>query len=172
MTKPKILSGGNPQIPKGYGEEAVQAFLDAVPATGPGGWKNAACRRIDSIVSAEVPGVQKAVKWNSPLYAAPDAESRDHFFLSFHCFDKYVKVSFFRGGELDPPPEEKSKPPWTAGSTVFDPSPVNPLSIVTVGSLDDMGYDVTYGSADPFTLPGGAPRQASLRGGRWGWSTR
>ena len=61
--KPKLLSGGNPQIPKGYGEEPIAAYLDAVP-----GWKQAACRRIDAIVSEQVPGVCKAVKWNSPMY--------------------------------------------------------------------------------------------------------
>ena len=107
MPKPKILSGGNPQIPKGYGEAPVQAYLDAVPDTGPGGWKHAACRRIDAIVSAEVPAVCKAVKWNSPFYGM----EKDCWFLSFHCFDKYVKVTFFRGAELDPPPEEGSKHP-------------------------------------------------------------
>jgi hypothetical protein len=107
VPEPKLLSGGNPQIPKGYGEEAVQAYLDAVPETGPGGWKHAACRRIDAIVSEQVPGVSKAVKWNSPLYG----REKDCWFLSFHCFDKYVKVTFFRGGELSPPPEESSKYP-------------------------------------------------------------
>ena len=107
MPTPKLLSGGNPQIPKGYGEAPVQAYLDAVPDTGPGGWKHAACRRIDAIVSAEVPGVCKAVKWNSPFYGMEE----DCWFLSFHCFDKYVKVTFFRGAELDPPPEERSKHP-------------------------------------------------------------
>lgn len=107
MTKPKILSGGNPQIAKGYGEAPVQAFLDAVPDTGPGGWKQAVCRRIDAIVSEAVPGVVKAVKWNTPLYGM----EKDCWFLSFHCFDKYVKVTFFRGAELDPPPKEKSKYP-------------------------------------------------------------
>lgn len=107
MTKRKILSGGNRQIPKGYGDAPVQAYLDAVTAAGPGGWKHAACRRIDAIVSEQVPGVCKAVKWNSPFYGM----ERDCWFLSFHCFDKYVKVTFFRGAELDPPPEETSKYP-------------------------------------------------------------
>lgn len=100
--KPKLLSGGNPQIPKGYGEAPVQAWLDAVP-----GWKQAACRQIDAIVSAEVPGVRKAVKWNSPFYGTEP----DHYFLSYHCFDFYVKVTFFRGAELAPPPAETSKYP-------------------------------------------------------------
>ena len=105
MAGPKILSGGNPQIAKGYGEEPVRAWLDAVPKTGPGGWKHKACRRIDAIVSAEVPGVEKAVKWNSPFYGV----EKDCWFLSFHCFDKYVKVTFFRGSDLSPAPKETSK---------------------------------------------------------------
>lgn len=108
-----LLAGDNPQVPKGYGEAPVAAFLEAVPDSGPGGWKNAACRRIDALVSAEVPGVRKAVKWNTPMYAAPHdspvAESPDHFFLTFHCFTGYVKVGFMRGAELSPPPPEGSK---------------------------------------------------------------
>ena len=61
MAGPRLLSGGNPQIPKGYGEEPISAYLDAVP-----GWKQAVCRRIDTIVSEAVPDVRKAIKWNSP----------------------------------------------------------------------------------------------------------
>jgi hypothetical protein len=104
---PKILSGGNPQIAKGHGEGPVQAWLDAVPKTGPGGWKHEACRRIDAVVSAQIPAVEKAVKWNSPFYGV----EKDCWFLSFHCFDKYVKLTFFRGAELAPPPQETSKHP-------------------------------------------------------------
>lgn len=107
MTKPKLLSGGNPQIPKGYGEDSLRTYLDAVPHSGPGGWKNAVCRRIDDIVSGAVPGVEKAVKWNSPFYGM----EKDCWFLSFHCMTKYVKVTFFQGGDLSPPPKEKSKYP-------------------------------------------------------------
>ena len=109
MTKPKLLSGDNPQIAKGYGDAKVAEFLAAVPKSGPGGWKHAACRAIDEVISREVPGVQKAVKWNTPMYAAPDAESPDHFFCSFHCFTNYVKVGFNRGDDLSPPPPEGSK---------------------------------------------------------------
>ena len=100
--KAKLLSGGNPQIPKGYGEGPIQAYLAAVP-----GWKQAVCRRIDQIVTAEVPRVCKAVKWNSPMYGM----ERDCWFLSFHCYDRYVKVSFYQGAQLDPPPNETSKYP-------------------------------------------------------------
>lgn len=99
---PKLLSGGNPQIPLGYGDAPVQAYIAAVP-----GWKRDACRRIDAAVTAAVPGVRKAVKWNSPLYGMEE----DHYFLSFHCFDRYVKVAFHNGAELDPPPPVGSKQP-------------------------------------------------------------
>jgi len=98
--KPKLLSGGNPQIAKGYGDEPVQAYIAAMP-----GWKQGIGRRLDALVAKAVPGVRKAVKWNSPFYGMED----DLWFLSFHCFDKYVKVTFFRGAELRPPPSGKSK---------------------------------------------------------------
>ncbi len=100
--KPVLLSGDNPQIPKGYGDAPVKAYLDAVP-----GWKQHVCRRVDAVVSREVPKVEKAVKWNSPFYGL----EKDCWFLSFHCFTKYVKVSFFRGSSLDPVPAGKSKHP-------------------------------------------------------------
>ena len=101
--KPRLLSGGNPQIPKGEGDAPVQAYIAAMP-----GWKKAVGRRIDDIVERTVPGVCKAVKWNSPFYGAPD---REGWFLSFHVFTKYVKVTFFRGTSLDPVPAGKSKHP-------------------------------------------------------------
>ena len=100
---PVLLSGGNPQIPKGDGDAPVQAYIAAMP-----GWKQEVGRRLDAIVGREVPGVRKAVKWNTPFYGAPDA---DGWFLSYHCFTKYVKVTFFRGTSLDPVPAGKSKHP-------------------------------------------------------------
>ena len=103
--QPKLLSGDNPQIPKGYGDEPVQAYLDAVP-----GWKQDVCRRVDALVVGAVPKVRKAVKWNSPLYGVGED---DHWFLSYHCFTKYVKVTFFRGTSLDPMPPGESKTPET-----------------------------------------------------------
>ncbi|WP_196258513.1 DUF1801 domain-containing protein [Pelagibacterium limicola] len=98
--KPVLLSGGNPQIPKGYGQEPIDAYIAAMP-----GWKSAVGRRIDDIISEVVPGVLKAVKWNSPLYGM----ERDHYFLSLHCFDKYIKIAFHRGASLDPVPPVASK---------------------------------------------------------------
>lgn len=100
--QPTLLSGGNPQIPLGYGEEPVRAYLDAVP-----GWKQAVCRRIDRMVTDLVPGVSKAVKWNSPLYGVEEGR----YFLSYHCFERYVKVTFFRGASLDPKPPGTSRHP-------------------------------------------------------------
>lgn len=107
MSGLRLLSGGNPQVPKGYGDAVVDAWLAAVPATGPGGWKHAACRAIDAVVTRQVPGVCKAVKWNSPFYGI----EQDCWFLSFHCFQRYVKVTFFQGAQLTPPPEHTSKHP-------------------------------------------------------------
>ena len=95
-----LLSGDNPQIPLGYGEAPVRAYLDAVP-----GWKQDVCRRIDRLVGEAVPGVRKAVKWNSPLYGVEDGL----WFLSFHCFKRYVKVAFPQGARLEPPPPGASK---------------------------------------------------------------
>ncbi len=97
---PVLLSGGNPQIAKGYGDAPVQAYIAAMPS-----WKSAVGRQIDTLVTRTVPGVSKAVKWNSPLYGVDD----DGWFLSFHCFDKYIKIAFFRGADLTPPPPVASR---------------------------------------------------------------
>jgi hypothetical protein len=95
-----LLSGGNPQIPKGYGDAPVQAYIAAMP-----GWKRDLGRRIDALIEQAVPGVSKAVKWNSPFYGVEG----EGWFLSLHCFAKYVKVAFFRGASLDPVPPGPSK---------------------------------------------------------------
>ena len=98
--KPTLLSGGNPQIAKGYGDAPVQAWIAAAP-----GWKSEVGRRVDAIVERTVPGVRKAVKWNSPMYGIEEGV----WFLSLHCFNAYVKVAFFRGAALDPVPPVGSK---------------------------------------------------------------
>ena len=98
--KPKLLSGGNPQIAKGYGDGPVQDFIAAMPD-----WKQDVGRRIDEIVTQTVPGVLKAVKWNTPLYGVEEGK----WFLGFHCITKYVKVAFFRGASLRPLPPVESK---------------------------------------------------------------
>ena len=100
--KPVLLSGGNPQIAKGYGDEPVQAYIAAMP-----GWKQQIGRRLDELIVKAVPKVYKAVKWNSPFYGFED----QGWFLNIHCFDKYVKVAFFRGTSLDPVPPGASKSP-------------------------------------------------------------
>jgi hypothetical protein len=99
---PKLLSGGNPQIAKGYGDAPVQAYIAAMP-----GWKQDVGRRLDALIARTVPGVRKAVKWNSPFYGVED----DVWFLSFHCFTRYIKVAFFRGASLSPVPPGTSKHP-------------------------------------------------------------
>lgn len=100
--KPVLLSGGNPQIAKADGDAPVLAYIAAMP-----GWKSELGRRIDQLVVRTVPGVRKAVKWNSPFYGVEG----QGWFLSFHCFTKYVKLTFFRGSSLDPVPPGASKHP-------------------------------------------------------------
>lgn len=96
----KLLSGGNPQIAKAYGDSPVQAYIAAMP-----GWKQDVGRRLDEIITRTLPDVNKAVKWNSPFYGVEE----NVWFLSFHCFAKYVKVAFFRGASLRPIPPGESK---------------------------------------------------------------
>jgi hypothetical protein len=98
--KPKLLAGGNPQIAKADGDAAVQAWIAAMP-----GWKRETGRVLDALIVRAVPGVRKAVKWNSPLYGVEGGG----WFLGIHCFTKYVKVAFFRGAKLRPVPPGKSK---------------------------------------------------------------
>ena len=98
--KPVLLSGGNPQIAKGYGDAPVQAYIAAMP-----GWKSEVGRRLDQLIEQAIPNVQKAVKWNSPFYGMEG----EGWFLGIHCFAKYIKVAFFRGLSLDPVPPVESK---------------------------------------------------------------
>jgi hypothetical protein len=98
--KPKLLSGGNPQIAKAYGDSPVQAYIAALP-----GWKSVVGRRLDALITRTVPGVYKAVKYNSPLYGIEG----QGWFLGLHVFTKYLKVAFFRGASLRPVPPGKSK---------------------------------------------------------------
>jgi hypothetical protein len=100
----KLLSGGNPQIAKGYGDEPVQAYIAAMP-----GWKQGVGRRLDALIVRTVPGVTKAVKWNSPFYGLEGPDGKPAWFLGIHCFNKYIKVAFFRGASLRPLPPGESK---------------------------------------------------------------
>jgi hypothetical protein len=98
--KVTLLAGGNPQIAKADGDGPVQAYIAAMP-----GWKRDVGRRLDALIVGTLPGVRKAVKWNSPFYGIEG----QGWFLSFRCFKKYVKVAFFRGGSLRPLPPGSSK---------------------------------------------------------------
>jgi hypothetical protein len=98
--KPKLLSGGNPQIAKADGDAAVQAYIRAMP-----GWKRDVGRRLDALIERSVPGVRKVVRWNSPFYGIEG----EGWFLSFHCITKYIKVAFFRGTSLRPLPPVASR---------------------------------------------------------------
>ena len=100
VAKPILLAGGNPQVAKAEGDAPVQAYIAAMP-----GWKRDIGRRLDALIVRTVPGVRKAVKWNSPFYGIEG----QGWFLSYHCFNKYVKVTFFRGSSLSPLPPGESK---------------------------------------------------------------
>src|ERR1700690_2860018 len=97
--KPTLLAGGNPQIAKGDGDAPVQAYIAAMP-----GWKGDIGRRLDALVVRTIPGVNKAVRWNTPFYGIAGLG----WFLGFHCLTKYVKVAFFRGASLRPLPPGQS----------------------------------------------------------------
>lgn len=101
-TDVKRLSGGNPQIAKGEGNGPVQAYIAALP-----GWKQAAAAQLDALIARTVPDVRKAVKWNSPFYGMEG----QGWFLSYHVFTRYIKVTFFRGAALEPVPSIAGKDP-------------------------------------------------------------
>lgn len=98
--RPKLLSGGNPQIPKGDGDGPVRDYIAAMP-----GWKREVGERLDDLVERTVPQVHKSVRWNQPFYGV-DAESQ---FLSFRCYTEYVQLQFLQGTSLDPMPPKESK---------------------------------------------------------------
>ena len=97
---PKLLSSGNPQIPKGEGNAPVQAYINAMP-----GWKSAIGRKFDALIEKTVPGAAKAVKWNTPFYGAEPGS----WFLALYCYKEYIQITFFRGTDLDPVPPKASK---------------------------------------------------------------
>lgn len=102
QSEPRLLTGGNPQIPKGEGDAPVQRYIAAMP-----GWKRGLGEYLDDLIVRTVPNVHKAVKWNQPFYGVED----DGWFVSFRCFTKYVQLTFFRGTSLDPVPPKGSKHP-------------------------------------------------------------
>lgn len=106
-----LLSGGNPQIAKADGDAPVKAYLAAMP-----GWKRTVGRKLDALIVGAVPGVRKAVKWNSPFYGM----AGQGWFVSFHCFNKFVKVTFFLGTSLLPMPPGASKHPTVRYFDVYE----------------------------------------------------
>ena len=112
----RLLSGGNPQIAMGEGEAPVHAYIAAMP-----GWKRKVGEQIDALVTQAVPGVRKAVKWNSPLYGI----AGNGWFLSVHCFTHHVKVAFFKGASLQPPPPGPAKDPNTRYLDIRENAPLD-----------------------------------------------
>jgi hypothetical protein len=116
VAKPTLLAGGNPQIAKADGDAPVQAYLAALPA-----WKRDLGRRLDALIVQAVPGVQKAVKWNSPFYGV----AGQGWFVGMHVFTKYVKVAFFRGTSLRPVPPGDSKSDETRYLHIHEGDPID-----------------------------------------------
>jgi hypothetical protein len=114
--EPKLLSGGNPQIAKGEGDGPVQAYIAAMP-----GWKSNVGRHLDGLIMRTVPDAHKAVKWNSPLYGTKG----DGWFLGIHCFNKYIKLAFFRGAALQPIPPGESKTAETRYFHIHENDPID-----------------------------------------------
>jgi hypothetical protein len=114
--RPRLLSGGNPQIAKAYGTAPVKAYLAAIP-----GWKRDVARRVDRLITRTVPGVKKAVKWNSPLYGLEIGR----WFLSLHCFTNYLRITFFRGAALQPSPPRSSKMPNVRYHDIREDDPID-----------------------------------------------
>ena len=112
----RLLSGGNPQIALGEGDAPVQAYIAAMP-----GWKRKVGEQIDALVTRAVPGVRKAVKWNSPLYGVEG----NGWFMGVHCFSRYIKVAFFKGSTLKPPPPEASKDPTARYLHIHEDRPLD-----------------------------------------------
>ena len=113
---PRLLSGGNPQIPKGDGNAPVQAYIAAMP-----GWKRDAGRPLDALVERTVPNVRKAMRWNSPFYGMEG----QGWFLSVHCFTRYVKVTILKGAALHPPPPIASKHDAVRYLHIYEDDPVD-----------------------------------------------
>lgn len=106
-----LLTGGNPQIAKGYGNEPVQAYIEAMP-----GWKEGLGRRLDALIEQAIPNVSKAVKWNAPFYGVEG----QGWCVSYSCLTKYVKVSFPQGASLNPLPPGTSKQPTVRYLDIFE----------------------------------------------------
>lgn len=119
--RPTLLSGGNPQIPKGDGDGPVEDYLEAMPE-----WKQSVGRQLDGLIVDTVPDLRKAVRWNSPFYGVEG----QGWFLSFHCFTRYVKVGFLNGARLDPLPPVDAKDPDTRYLHVSEDEPLDEAQFV------------------------------------------
>jgi len=111
-----LLSGGNPQIPKADGNAPVRAYIAAMPD-----WKRKVGRQLDSLIVRTVPGVRKAVRWNTPFYGIEG----QGWFLGFHCFTKYIKIAFLRGSKLRPLPPVESKDPNARYYHIYEDEQIN-----------------------------------------------
>ena len=109
--KPALLSGGNPQIAKADGDAPVQAYIAAMP-----GWKSDLGRRLDDLIVRTVPNVRKAVRWNSPWYGIEG----EGWFVSYHVFTRYVKVTFLNGASLRPVPPGSGKDPGSRWIDIYE----------------------------------------------------
>ena len=112
--EPKLLSGGNPQIPKGEGDGPVQDYIAAMP-----GWKRSMGERLDALIVDVVPDVHKAVKWNQPFYGFEG----EGWFVAYRCYTKYVQLQFFRGTSLEPEPPKASKHPEVRYLDIYEDDP-------------------------------------------------
>jgi hypothetical protein len=119
---PRLLAGGNPQIPKGEGDGPVQDYIAAMP-----GWKRELGEHLDELIVRTVPGVRKAVKWNQPFYGAQG----EGWFMAFRCFTKYVQLAFFRGTSLDPPPPKGSAHPEVRYLDIHEDDDVDERQLVS-----------------------------------------
>lgn len=119
---PKLLAGGNPQIAKGDGDAPVQAYLAAMP-----GWKRDVGRQLDALIERHAPAVKKAVKWNSPFYGIEG----QGWFLSFHCYTRFIKVAFFRGTSLRPVPPGESKHAEARYLDIYEHAPLDEAQLAS-----------------------------------------
>ena len=106
-----LLSGGNPQIAKADGDAPVQAYIRAMP-----GWKSDLGRRLDDLIVGNVPNVRKSVRWNSPFYGIEG----QGWFVSYHVFTRYVKVTFLNGASLNPVPPGGGKDPDSRWIDIYE----------------------------------------------------
>lgn len=121
-SEPRLLAGGNPQIPKGEGDGPVQAYVAAMP-----GWKRELGEYLDETIVRTVPDVHKAVKWNQPFYGFEG----EGWFVAFRCFTKYVQLSFFRGTSLDPMPPKGSKHPEVRYFDIYEDDELDEAQLVS-----------------------------------------